>query len=526
MFLEDLYVIIGRKAFLYLFVRAFMAHLADRPLGYAALIRDLRLRVMPHWHESYATSGGRTSDVDNGNTTEWFPHAYDPGDDVGGQLEFALKYDGTSPEILRAVFAAIGDERVRAIVQEKPTGIYRRRLWFFFEWLTGRTLDLPDAQSGNYIPLLDPARCVTTRGAPSRRHRVIDNLLGDARFCPLIRRTAALDAFVGDRLDQAAHRLVEGISPELLQRAVSYLFTRETMSSFAIERETPSSSRAERFIAALHRAGDRRPFGAPELLALQRAIVEPRFAAAGYRDTQNYVGASADWTREIVHYVCPKPGDVEALMHGFFACLDRLDQPESGVDAVVAAAAVAFGFVFIHPFDDGNGRIHRYLVHHVLARRGFTPPGMILPVSAVMLTDGAAYDRCLERFSRPLLRRIDYRLDAGGEMTVEGDTASFYRYPDLTVMAEYLYACVATSIGRDLPAELDFLARYGRIKNAIMNRLDMPDRLIDLFIRLVHQNGGTLSRGKRVAHFAMLTDAEVADLERIIAAAVPAEVKP
>lgn len=498
-----------------------MAPQADHPLGYAGLIRELGLRVMPHWHESYATSGTRAVHVADGVTTEWFPQAYDPGSDVGAHLEFALKYDGPSPEILRAAFAAIGDDQVRAIIQAKPTGIYRRRLWFFFEWLTGRTLDLPDAQSGNYIPLLDPDQCITATGSHSRRHRVIDNLLGDARFCPMIRRTAALDGHVGEHLDQAAHRLIEGISPDLLQRAVNYLFTKETMSSFAIERETPSSSRAERFIATLHDAGERRPFGPTELLALQLAIVEPRFAATGYRETQNYVGASADWTREIVHYVCPKPDDVAELMQGFFACLDRLSGPESGVDPVIAAAAVAFGFVFIHPFDDGNGRIHRYLVHHVLARRGFTPPGLILPVSAAMLADVAAYDRCLEQFSRPLLRRIDYTIDAGGEMTVEGDTACFYRYPDLTVMAEYLFACVATSVRRDLPAEIDFLSRYVRIKTAIMNRLDMPDRLIDLFIRLVHQNGGTLSRSKRTAHFAMLTDTEVADLERIVATQEP-----
>jgi len=45
------------------------------------------------------------------------------------------------------------------------------------------------------------------------------------------------------------------------------------------------------------------------------------------------------------------------------------------------------GFVLIHPFEDGNGRIHRFLIHHVLARRGFTPQGLLFPVSAVMLHD-------------------------------------------------------------------------------------------------------------------------------------------
>jgi Fic family protein len=36
-------------------------------------------------------------------------------------------------------------------------------------------------------------------------------------------------------------------------------------------------------------------------------------------------------------------------------------------------------FVYIHPFDDGNGRLHRYLIHHVLSRTRFTPAGLVLP---------------------------------------------------------------------------------------------------------------------------------------------------
>ncbi|WP_418001081.1 Fic family protein [Mesorhizobium erdmanii] len=31
--------------------------------------------------------------------------------------------------------------------------------------------------------------------------------------------------------------------------------------------------------------------------------------------------------------------------------------PAQNLDAVVAAAIFAFGFVYIHPFEDGNGRI-------------------------------------------------------------------------------------------------------------------------------------------------------------------------
>jgi Fic family protein len=39
----------------------------------------------------------------------------------------------------------------------------------------------------------------------------------------------------------------------------------------------------------------------------------------------------------------------------------------SGFYPVLFAAIITFSFVIIHPLEDGNGRIHRYLIHHVLA---------------------------------------------------------------------------------------------------------------------------------------------------------------
>ncbi len=61
---------------------------------------------------------------------------------------------------------------------------------------------------------------------------------------------------------------------------------------------------------------------------------------------------------------------------------------EDEFDGVLMATIIAFGFVFIHPFEDGNGRIHRYLFHHVLADKGFVPKGLIFPVFAVIFDSG------------------------------------------------------------------------------------------------------------------------------------------
>ena len=83
----------------------------------------------------------------------------------------------------------------------------------------------------------------------------------------------------------------------------------------------------------------------------------------------------------------------------------------SDIDPVVAAAMEAFGFIFLHPFGDGNGRLHRFLIQHVLARRGFVQPGMIFSVSAAMLRNRRRYDEILERYSRAFMPWIDYVID-------------------------------------------------------------------------------------------------------------------
>ena len=136
------------------------------------------------------------------------------------------------------------------------------------------------------------------------------------------------------------------------------------------------------------------------------------------------------------------------------------------VDPVVAAAVSSFAFVFIHPFEDGNGRIHRFMMHHVLARRGYGPPGVILPVSAAILRDRRRYDDVLAGFSTPLLDLIRWEWTTGEahtpgrQMVVKSDTAHLYRHFDATAMAEYLYDRVMDSVRRDLREELDFVAVF------------------------------------------------------------------
>lgn len=488
------------------------------PIGYAKVIADHDLAVMlPHQLSFVAASTPKRVEQKDGRELVTYRPSYDPGPELCNHLEFALKHEGVSLSVLSALFRSVEPVGFEAElcrhIQSRPTGQYARRLWFLYEFLTGRRLPLEDATRGNYIPLLDPSLYYTAPEVRSRRHLVLDNLWGKADFCPLVRRTSLLQKFQAEGLAHEAAQIVASYDEDALRRAVSYLYTKETRSSFDIERETPSRDRAERFVALLRSVPSWEHLDEASLVQMQNLIVDERFAEPGYRTDQNYVGESVG-LRQRIHYIPPRPEDVSRLMSGLLACLERM--AGSGVDPVVMAAVISFGFVFIHPFLDGNGRLHRLLIHYVLARTGFTPAGLIFPISAVMLQKRAEYDACLESFSEPLMQLVDYETDNEWRVSVRGDTGHLYQYLDYTRMAENLYRWTEETIRKEFRSELDFVVRYREAREKMDRIVEMPDRMRNLFIQLCLQNGGRLSAAKRTSHFSRLTNEELHGLEQIV----------
>jgi hypothetical protein len=211
-------------------------------------------------------------------------------------------------------------------------------------------------------------------------------------------------------------------------------------------------------------------------------------------------------------HISARPEDLPSLIDGMIA-FDR--GAALRLNSVIAATVLAFGFVYAHPFDDGNGRLHRYLIHHVLAERGFNPPGVVFPVSAAILDRIDDYRSLLESYSTRLLPHVRWEPTERGNVRVLNDTGDFYRFFDATPHAEFLYECVQRTIETDLPAEAGFLRRYDAFRSDVEALFDMPERTIDLLFRFLHQNGGQLSQRAREREFAQLSDDEAARVERI-----------
>ena len=102
-------------------------------------------------------------------------------------------------------------------------------------------------------------------------------------------------------------------------------------------------------------------------------------------------------------------------------------------------------------------------------------------------------------------------------MTVFNETIDFYRSIDYTTIAETLFDFVEETIRTELPSEFEFLKSYDRARTSMAAIVDLPDRVADLFIRLLLQNQGSLSKTRRQSHgFERLTDEEVTALESTV----------
>ncbi|MFH0733528.1 MAG: Fic family protein [bacterium] len=487
-----------------------------KPAGYSFLVENLNLKVLPNWHKSFIWDKTILfNETENDTVIDYFPQKYLLDDKISTHLEFALRYDGINLNCLALIFAAIEENTIIDYIISKPTGKYARKLWFLYEFLTHKTLPISDLTKGNYVEILEPDKYYAVKnGIKINRQRIVNNLLGPVSFCPIVRKT---DLLLEERITELKTKcanIINSYPPELLKKAVLYFHNKETKSSFKIENSSPDNARTAKFIGLLELA-DKKDFCTKELLIeLQNKIVDHRFRENDYRTNQNYVGQSFIYQQETIHYISPKPIDLPELMEGLILCSHKIK--EGDILPLIAATVIAYGFVYLHPFEDGNGRIHRFLVHNILAMQGFTPKEITLPISAVMLNDINEYDNSLEVFSKPLLKQINYKYDKAGTIDVLNDTSVFYKYMDLTRQAEYLIQFATKTIEIDLLKELNFLSDFFNIKSNLQNIVDMPDKLLDLFIHLCQQNNGKLSPKKRISHFSFLTEDEVKEMEEAV----------
>ncbi len=486
-----------------------------KKIGYAQLIDLLDLQVRPLTQTALMSSAiNKRQDTTDG--TILFPAGVVITDTPLGQLEFALRHEGVNLEVIDAAFEKIAPALLIARIRANPNSEPIRRACFLWEWMRGATLDAGCVPTGRYVDLF-PSKSYAVAANPIKApaFRVNNNALGNPDFCPVVKRSTIAHADNMLALFRQLPDLMAGEdSAALYARAVRFLYLSETRSSFSIEREIPDANREERFVELLSRAGEQERVTEDWLVMLQNAVIKDSYGKEpSYRTKQNWL---EDSTGRMT-FLPPRPEDLGKLMRGWTTFVN---DHRSGIDLSIKTACAAFGFVYLHPFMDGNGRLHRFMINHVLQRSGQLPEGLVLPVSASIAKDELTYLDVLSGFSKPVTRLWRYRRTDQAPLIDSSPGARPYRYFEADREVAFLQKMIQATILTEIPNELRYLRGYDAAFAELDATFDLPRSTISKLIRMIHGNDGVLSATKR-KQFAHFPEAVIDQIERIVRGSFP-----
>lgn len=466
-------------------------------IGYEHLRQSLGLSAFPPGRPAVLKPVMR---VDQNEAFIAVPTSMAPAaDDVLGHVLFALKHEGTDLAILAEALPRIPAQQLLAALAATPSGKYLRIAGFLWEALSGQRLEPLPVLSGATVPVFDPARYVTAPGERSSRWRVLFNGLGSLDYCMTVRRTPDIVAGLADDVLARANAFVADTDRTLLDRALAWAYLGETRASFEIERETPSPGRAQAFVELLRHAHTPRPLDEDYLALLQNtAISNPFDKAATFRHQQNWLSNGAAGVLG-VSYVPPPPEQVPALMQALMAFANGQARQ---IEPLVAAACLSFGFVFVHPFMDGNGRLSRFLFHHAVSQSGHLAQGMILPISIAMARHEAEYLAVLQGFSRQARERWDVRmLDADDFSFHFSGSPAIYRYWDATDCVAFTLRMAEVALSEDLEQQVGFSRRYDEVIRRVGAQFDIRNSILSTLVISALEHG-RVSQRRRDQFFA------------------------
>lgn len=233
---------------------------------------------------------------------------------------------------------------------------------------------LPEPLSG-YEPHLSASTIGVTSDAERRLHKLgaqASELL--APLARLLLRTESIASSKVEGLQVDARDLAHGEARAETGGKVNTTTAEVLANIDAMELAIDEASRAEQF-------------GCDQVVAIHRQLMTkaPNARIAGrIRDEQNWVGGN-DHNPCGADFVPPPPEMVKPLLDDLCDAVS-----DDSLPPLVQAALVHAQFETIHPFNDGNGRTGRTLIHVVLRRRGLTEV-FVPPISVVFAHDRDRY---------------------------------------------------------------------------------------------------------------------------------------
>lgn len=408
---------------------------------------------------------------------------------------FALKHEGINLQVLAEAMQWVTADDLVNRFRNATSSLLIRKACFLYEAFVAPLEDLPPV-AGPYAGLFNSERYITGPDQKNSKWRINFNGIGSIEYCPIVERTPFIEQGIAKDTLGRAKAFFDEIGPINADRALAWAYLSETENSFAIEHEAPTHNKATTFVALLQQAHESRDLTEDYLADLQSATISNPFdKAAAFRHQQNWLRGGSMRGASSISYVPPTPELLEKLMPEFMQIANTAPKY---LDPLVAASIASFGFVFLHPFMDGNGRLSRFLFHHALCRSGQLSNGLLLPVSIAMKNDEHGYLQALQSFSKPAraywsVKWID---DENFDFSFDGKD-SIYRFWDATPCVEYGIKMAEQSLDIYLRQETEYLARFDRIYKLANDEYDIRNNDLHLMIVSALQHNGVISKNRR-----------------------------
>ncbi len=489
-------------------------------IGYEFLLSQIALRMPPSIKPAQIRPVTRVEEMPDLLAV---PRHVAPaeGASVLEHILFALKHETLQLAILHEALRLVpGQALVEALTAQRQGG-YLRKAAFLWEKANQQELPLPwETTGGNYLDLFDRKTYLT--GAlweRSQKFRVNFNGIGPYEFCPVVQRDAALERQGAEVLDRLRSWALDPENAGILDRVMNWAYLSETRDSYAIENEAPSPDKERAFLQAMEHLRDRTPLSEDYLVGLQNLVITHELKREfTFRERQNWLQRGGHGALA-VRYVPPPPESLDALMDGLMRMANRRDE----VPPLIKAALVSFGFVFIHPFIDGNGRLSRLLAQHSLNYNEALPTvngnPALLPLSVAMKKDEKGYLATLEAFSRPARQLWDVTCIADNEFVFDFRSSPMvYAHWAGAHAAAFVTHCAQSALDQALVEEAAFIHAYDQAFERIDREFDLPNRTINLLIQWIRQNNGRMpERRKGATELLLLKPQQLARIEAIVA---------
>jgi hypothetical protein len=233
----------------------------------------------------------------------------------------------------------------------------------------------------------------------------------------------------------------------------------------------------------------------------------------GLRKKDGFVGVHGRKTASPQpEHISARWQDLESLLTDMIAMRQR--QIDLAYHPALSAASLAFGFVYIHPFTDGNGRVHRSLIQHVLTKSAWPQPGFILPISESLLAMIHEYAFVLRAWSHAMLPYISWEETSDHNVQVTNHTDNLYRYFDASNASIFLIKCIQYAVQKLLPDEIAWLQFFDEMKRDLQEaEIQLPDQTLSLMLVFLRQNNGRFSKRAREKEFVKYDDETLTKIE-------------